>query len=510
LLKSLSAISVGQFVNILGNVLLVPLFLSRWSIGLYGEWMALSAVVAYFSITDLGMNFASANLMTAAYARGDLGRYRYLQGSAMAFYVSMALVASLLFGVLIMVLPIPFWIGIRLIPASTAIWVAWLLAARMLWQMPAAQVGSIYRTFGNLAATQWFGNLQSLGLLAVTLMVLLLHGGVFDLALWGAAPMLVVTLIAWWSLRRSHAELLPRLSEARRAGVRELLRPSLMFGLIIVSVMLTTQGPVLLVSGTLGGAAVTLLVITRTPVNVIRQVIGALAGALWPELTRLDAIGETEALRFNHRVLAIGSTMLCAAFAGALWFEGAGVIAVWTRGRLTPDIWLLRLFLIALVLQAPWSAAGLFTVTSNRHRNVSYSYAASAVLTIVAIAVLIRRCGLLAVPVGILFGDAVACHHFVIKDTCHVLKEDYPRYAVRFWSGFAAVCLAAWGAAWLGHSIAFGPAPLRWLEVGGLTTIAAVSVAWHVALRENDRSRLACWSKVRWSHFRSGGMQLPV
>jgi O-antigen/teichoic acid export membrane protein len=94
--------------------------------------------------------------------------------------------------------------------------------------------------------------------------VLLLHGGVLDLALWGTAPMLVVTLVAWCSLRRSHAELLPRLSEARRAGVRELLRPSLMFGLIIFSVTLTTQGPVLLVSGVLGGAAVALLVITRT------------------------------------------------------------------------------------------------------------------------------------------------------------------------------------------------------------------------------------------------------
>src|ERR1035437_7875622 len=149
------SICAGQLVNVTGNLLLVPLFLSCWSTGLYGEWMALSAVVAYFGVTDLGMNAAAANLMTAAYARGDLGRYRYLQGSAMAFYVSMALVASLLFGVLIMVLPIPFWIGIRLIPASTAIWVAWLLAARMLWQMPAAQVGSIYRTFGNLAATQW-------------------------------------------------------------------------------------------------------------------------------------------------------------------------------------------------------------------------------------------------------------------------------------------------------------------------------------------------------------------
>jgi len=142
LLRSLSAIFAGQVVNIVGNLLLVPLFLSRWSTGMHGEWMALSSVVAYFGVTDLGMNSAAANAMTAAYARGDLGRYRYVQGSAMAFYVGMAFSVSLLFGFLTAVLPIPAWIGIRHIPPAVAAWVTWLLASTMLWQMPEGSWGA--------------------------------------------------------------------------------------------------------------------------------------------------------------------------------------------------------------------------------------------------------------------------------------------------------------------------------------------------------------------------------
>lgn len=113
LLRSISAIFAGQFLNIVGNLLLVPLFLSHWSTSMYGEWMALSVVVAYFGVTDLGMNLAAANALTASYARGDLGQYRYLQGSAMSFYVGMAFSVSLLFGFLTTVLSIPAWIGIR-------------------------------------------------------------------------------------------------------------------------------------------------------------------------------------------------------------------------------------------------------------------------------------------------------------------------------------------------------------------------------------------------------------
>src|ERR1035437_1997597 len=128
LLRSISAIFAGQFLNIVGNLLLVPLFLSRWSTGMYGEWMALSAVVAYLGVTDLGMNLAAANALTAAYARGDLGRYRHLQGSAMAFYVGMALSLSLLSGLLMAILPIATWIGIRHISPAVATWVTCVLA----------------------------------------------------------------------------------------------------------------------------------------------------------------------------------------------------------------------------------------------------------------------------------------------------------------------------------------------------------------------------------------------
>jgi O-antigen/teichoic acid export membrane protein len=510
LFRSLSALFAGQFLNIVGNLLLVPLFLSRLSSGVYGEWMALSAVIAYFGVTDLGMNLAAANGMTAAYARGDLGRYRYLQSSAMTFYVGMAFSVSILFGLLTAVLPIPAWIGIRDIPPAVAAWVIWLLASRLLWQMPADQLGSIYRSAGNLAASQWLWNLQSIGLLAATATVLLLHGGVLRLALWGAAPMIAVTAGAWFSLRRSHPELLPKLSEARIAGLRELLSPSLLFGLIMLSMALTLQGPVLLVSRALGGTAVALLVTTRTLANVARQLVVVLQVALWPELTRLDAVGAEQELRLGHRLLVIGSVALSAAFASALWFEGASVMAVWTRGKIAADVWLLRLFLLAVVLQSPWFTSSLFMMTSNRHRRLAHSYFISAVLTLAAIALLIRPCGLLAVPLGALVGEALACYHFVIKESCGVLKEEYARFAVRLWLGVAAISCAAWGAGYLGHYIAVGPAPLRWLQVGVLTTLTAALAAWTLALTKDDRSRLMTWGKSRWSALRPANAELPA
>jgi O-antigen/teichoic acid export membrane protein len=472
--------------------------------------MALSAVVAYFAVTEMGMNSAAANALTAAYTRGDLHQYRCLQGSATAFYISVALAFSLLFGLATALLPIPAWLGIRHIPATVAGWIAWLLAARILWQIPALQLGIIYRSVGNLAATQWFLNLQSLGLLMVTGTVLFVHGNVISLALWGTSPLVLVTAGAWFRLRQSHPELLPRLSDATIGGLRELLKPSLQFGLIMFSVSLLLQGPVLLVSRTLGGTAVALLVTTRTLANAVRQTAEPVQLALWPELTRLDALGAESALRTGHRLLVVGSVALSTAFASAVWFEGASVMAIWTRGKLAPDLWLLRIFLVAVVLQAVWLPSALFMKASNQHRRLAYSYFISAVIALTAIFLLVRSCGLLAVPLGVILGEAIACYHFVIKGACKLLKQDYVPFVLRLWSGVAVISFAAWGAGYLGHVVASGPAPLRWIEIGAMTTLASLAAAWSLALRKDERTLLAIWSKSRWLALRPLGADVPA
>jgi O-antigen/teichoic acid export membrane protein len=264
------------------------------------------------------------------------------------------------------------------------------------------------------------------------------------------------------------------------------------------------------VSKALGGTAVALLVTTRTLSNVIRQMVSPLQLALWPELTRLDAVGAEPALRVGHRLLAIGSVALSAAVGGALWFEGVSVIAVWTHGKLAADVWLLRTFLLATMLQATWLPSSLFLMASNRHRRLALSNCTSAALTLIAIPLLIPACGLLAVPLAAVIGDGLACCHFVIKDACLTLKEEYPRFAVRLWSGVAATSCAAWGAGYLAHALAVGPAPLRWLQVGTLTMLAAAITAWSTALQKDDRAHLASFGKSRRSALQPAAAELSA
>ena len=118
--SGVAAIAAGQMLNTLLSLILVPLYLAHWPVAVYGEWMALSSVVAYFALFDFGMNAAAANVMTAAYARQEVARFRMIQASAMVFYLCVAVAITIVVGVLAVCFRLPAWIGVRHIPARAA------------------------------------------------------------------------------------------------------------------------------------------------------------------------------------------------------------------------------------------------------------------------------------------------------------------------------------------------------------------------------------------------------
>jgi O-antigen/teichoic acid export membrane protein len=477
----------GRTLTIFSNFLLVPLFLLRWDKTTYGEWLILSSMVAYLSTTDLGVNTAAVNEMAAAYARNDLKRYRAVQSSASLFYILLTAVGLALTAVICLALPFPAWMGLKSISSSIARAVTWILAARLLLQMLAYQVCGIFRSVGQLARTEWIWNVQFLLGLSVTGVVLLAHGGPSALAAWSGAPLVIVTGVVWCALYRSRPELLPRLSEARLVTMSQLVKPSLGFGAIMIAAALAFNGPILIASRAVGGAAIALAVSTRTLTNAVRQLVQILNSAIWPELTRLHALGARGEMRSAYRCLSAASITLCTALAGTLWFEGPGIVRKWTGGILEPDVILLRLFLVAMVLQAPWIASSLMNMATNQNKTIALLQLGSAVLTVAVTAALLPFTGTRAIPIGVIIGEGIFCYHFVPRNACGAIGADYSAFAGRAWATVVVMSLTALATAWFAHIVGVGPSPLRWLQTGCATLCACGAVGWRFGLPNEDR-----------------------
>ena len=489
--KGITAVSFGHLIAAAGNLLLVPLFLIRWSPVLYGEWLVLSSLAGYFSTLDIGMNPAVANQLTQAHAKGNWKEYGRIFHSAFLLYLCLAALGSLLLVLAILFLPSPTWLGLKELSRKEANWVLLLLGIYTLWSMPLGLPQFVNRTTGHLARAYWIANTQTFLTFALVAFVLIGGGGLLAVSVIQLAALLGVALFLVWDVAQRFPELTWGGSLASLRSLKKLFKPSLSFFLIAMAQVFTIQGVVLVISSVLGGAAVALFATSRGLVNLIKEAVAPLTTALWPELTGMEARQEYVRLRSLHRQVISGSLALCIAMAAALWFEGSEVLFVWTRGRLTPDPTLLRLLLLHLVLQVPWVTSSLFTAASSRHKKLSWSYLASAVLGVALSAILIRWTGTWGVPLGLIIAEGLSCYHFVLKDTCRMVGESYGSFARQLWTGLLVIAGAALASGWVAHVSIPGHFIIRWLGVGLLTSGMSLVLSWILWLTPEDRSALS-------------------
>ncbi len=488
--RSLTAILVGKVVLTAGSLLLVPLYLTHWSTPLYGEWLAISAAVAYLSTLDLGMNMGAVNRLTQAYARGEAAEYQGVQRAGLTFYLGIAVCGTLFVAVVASAVPIRNHLGLVEMTSRESALTIFILACLVLWAMPSGFITATYRSVGDMATSQWIGNAQQLLVVMATAAALLLGSGPIGIAYSQLGILATVTAFTVWHLRRRDSSLVLSLGRWRKGVLQGLLRPSLFFVLAIAANAITLQGSVIVVSVALGGGAVAMFVTLRTLVNTIRQLVNTVVISVWPELTRLDARGDLGTLRSVHSIVVVATSAVCIAFGAALWWEGAEVISVWTRRALTADLLTLRLLLSFLVFQSPIIVAFVFVAASNRHARVSVALVISSAVGLTLAALLVRRFGTAGIVAGLMVGDLVVCSHFVVREACGLVGERYGAFAWRLWSNLILVAAIAVFGGWLAHVAAGGHYVVRWLFVGLVTSAVTAIATWTFWLTRGDRELL--------------------
>jgi len=481
------AFCFGQGIATLGYLLLVPLYLHVWPASLYGEWLTLGSVVAYFSCLHLGVQTWAVNRLTQAYARGDMEEYRRVRDTAFGFYSCLALAGSTVLAAFAWWTPVRSWFHLSATSRNDIFIVLLLLGGQFLWTMPASLLWWVYGTTGDLARTQWVMNVSKVLTLAVTGGALLLWPRLVVVAAAQASGFLAIVGLVWWNIHRRFPELAPGFRQAKISLLRPILGESIFFALMNWAVALTLHGANLLVAGMLGTAALALFVTTRTLANSIRQLVGLVVHSSSTNLTRLEALEDRQRLRLAFRLVLFVTVAGCVAVSASLWVEGAAVFTAWTRGRLAADIWLLRLFLLWLVLQSPWMAASSIPAYTNKHKGLAISYIGSSIAGLLLGALLVPRLGLKALPIAFIGAEALACYHFVVRNACRIIGEPYLPFAARLWSGMLGVAGCAFAAAWAVHTApGLGMLP-RWI-CSGAASVAAVALAvWVLWLRDEER-----------------------
>lgn len=283
--KAGGSLASGQAVNVITQLLLPPIFLRRYGVAGYGEWLALTAAVGYLSSLNFGLQTFTNNQVAICYNRGELEEAKSLQATAMLLMVSILVAAALLTSV-VFLLPINAWLGIKLSRALVSATV-YLLGVQILIRMLMGLIAGTFLVIGvSYRGANW-NNALALSTTIATAVMAFMHASFAWIAAQQAMMVALFCALSMFDLHRKAPVLIPRLRNAQPSRAGEILKQSGYFGLLFWVGFLVYQLPLILMQRILGPSSVVAFSITRTIYSMSRQILTAATQALGQEITEL-------------------------------------------------------------------------------------------------------------------------------------------------------------------------------------------------------------------------------
>ena len=275
----------AQGVNVITQFLLPPIFLRRYGVAGYGEWLTLTAAVGYLSTLNFGLQTFTNNQVAICYNRGELEEAKTLQATAMLLTISILAGAAMLTS-LVFPLPVNVWLGVKLsrgIVDATLYFLGLQILLRMLMGLV---VGTFLVIGVSYRGANW-NNAAALATTVATAAMAFMQCSFAWIAAQQALTVVVFCALATIDLWRKAPVLIPRLRYARPSRAGEILKQSGYFGLLFWANFLMYQLPLILMQRILGPSSVVAFSITRTIYSMSRQALTALTQALGQEITEL-------------------------------------------------------------------------------------------------------------------------------------------------------------------------------------------------------------------------------
>jgi O-antigen/teichoic acid export membrane protein len=406
LIKNFSANVFGQCVNVANTFFLVPLFLSRWGVTVYGEWLVLIALPAYFMATaDAGFVPVSGNDMTIKYAQGERARVVSIFQSTWIFMTLLSL--TLVGAISAVVLPLGVGRALHLsaMPPGQihAVLLLYLVICLLNFQQGLVQVA--LRAVGRFAEGTAAFNVVALLEFGIVGTALFFYAAPAEVAVISTAMRTLSLLVNLRMLRRYAPWLHYGIAEARKSELKRLLAPSLAIMGIPAGNAMMLQGIPLILNFTLGPAAVALFSITRTMTRIILQVIGLLSWSSWPEISRHYGSGRSSTLA---QFLTHGTQLACllaVGFFAVMVTAAPFIFSIWTAGRLEPDRLLVAVLTITAAIAALRAFPSTIVLATNQHMRFSIWYVIISAATLAGCYVGSRLIGTVGAAASLACGE---------------------------------------------------------------------------------------------------------
>ncbi|MHC5063451.1 MAG: lipopolysaccharide biosynthesis protein [Planctomycetota bacterium] len=330
-------------MQVLAQLLVVPLALGYLGPERFGLWMALLGMVAIVSFADLGLGAGLQNAIAEAQGRGDRSAARRYFSSALILLFCLSLVFVYIALFLLPRYPLADWLGVEaelaraeVLPATQALLICLAVG------LPAGLVTRLYNGLQEGYVPKiWLAAGRALALAAVWICIQMEMGLSWMAAAYTGLPFLMLLLAGNLMIAR-RPWLLPSPSLMDRECIGRILGPGLAAFAVQLALVLVTSGIPLVIAARLGAESLPPFAVTQRFLWLPTMLVGVLVYPLWPAYREALARGDWAFLGSGLRRSFLYASAIQIPFLLLMVVAGQGVIELWTQdGEVVPETSLL-------------------------------------------------------------------------------------------------------------------------------------------------------------------------
>ena len=405
LIRGFGATATGPIVTATIQLGSVPILLHIWGIAKYGDWLLLSAIPSYLTLSDLGLGDASGRDMAMRVAAGDR------KGALQSFESSWVLVTSVSFAVLLLASTLVWWIPwqswLRLYSLSSmqAAAVIMILGSYVVVCQQNGITESGYRADGYFARGTLYSTMLRLLEVVLATIVAALGGSLLLVACTYLGTRLLGTAGYILLLRSTSPWIQYGIRHVRLESIRQLTLPAFGFMAFPLGQAFSFRGFTILLGAMVGPLAVVSFSTLRTLSRISVQVLSMVPISLWPELSRVFGQGNICLARRLHRLAWQASLILSLLGAMLLWIVGPFIYRLWVRQGVSFNSSCFRVLLLVAVMTCLWNASSVILMSVNDHFRIASTYVAVTALSLVLGSIFIRMLGITGAALALLLTE---------------------------------------------------------------------------------------------------------
>lgn len=396
----------GIGVNLFSQIVLVPFFISHWGIDLYGDWIALTAISGFFSMSDIGLNTVTANAYSIAYNGGNAKECDSLLANNVILILLMWGLVTIIGVAFVNVVNFQSFLSLRIVSSQTGAIVVFALACKIFIAMLSSVYVSIYRAKSLAYKTFFIGNSVRLLEAIVLLLGIILKVPMTWIVVFYCLPVIGQLLYYAIDTKIQYGYSI-RLNAVDRKLFVKVLFPSLSFMSFPLGYAIILQGFTLVVNKFFGAESVVLYNTTRTICNFLKVIPNAVKNAIWPEFTIAFANKDIARMKKLYGTTLYISLSFIGIAAMVLLIGGDWIYEVWTGNAVQFSFSLMAIYMVTVFFNSIWEASGMTLMATNMHSQLGLLFVCLAVVSFFLANIVASVSSLVLIVLCVLFVDFI-------------------------------------------------------------------------------------------------------